>query len=66
MALFEGSVPLTVGAVVSAAAPVVNVQVKSAAAALPAKSAAPGVTVAVYAVFAARLAAGVKVAVVPT
>ena len=65
VAPLAGTVALTIGRVVSGVAPVVKVQPKLAASALPAKSLAPVVTVAVYAVRGARLAAGVKVAVTP-
>ncbi len=65
VAPLAGTVALTVGAVVSGVAPVVKLQLKSVASALPAKSRAPVVTVAVNAVRGARLPAGVKVAVTP-
>ena len=65
VAALAGRVELTVGAVVSEVAPVVKLQMKSVASALPARSLAPVVTVAVYAVSGARLPAGVKVAVTP-
>ena len=66
VAPFAGSVKVTVGAVVSAAAPVVKVHTKLLANALPARSLAPVVIVAVKRVLAARLADGEKVAVKPT
>src|SRR5207253_1814863 len=65
VAASAGTVALTVGRVVSGVAPVVKLQLKSVASALPARSLAPVVTVAVYAVRGARLPAGVKVAVTP-
>ena len=64
-----GLVELTVPIVVSALVPVVNVHGFGASppmvSVLPAKSLAPPVIVTVYAVLAARLIPGVKVAVVP-
>jgi hypothetical protein len=48
VAAFAGDVKDTVGGVVSGAAPVVNVQVKSAGRGLPAASVTPAATVAVY------------------
>src|SRR5438046_288096 len=60
-----GTVELTVGLVVSGVAPVVKLQPKLAASALPARSMAPVEIVAVYAVRGARAPAGVKVAVTP-
>ena len=65
VAPLAGTVAVTIGRVVSRVAPVVKVQTKLAASALPAKSLAPVVTVAVYAVRGARALAGVKVAVTP-
>src|SRR5438270_14086675 len=65
VAPLAGTVALTVGAVVSRVAPVVKLQMKSAAGALPARSLAPVVTRAVYVVREARALAGVKVAVTP-
>src|ERR1043166_2654567 len=68
VAALAGTVKLTMGAVVSAAAPVVKLQIKSlapAASALPARSLAPGLILPVYRVLGARLPAGVKVAVTP-
>jgi hypothetical protein len=65
-AVSAGSVELTVGAVVSIVAPVVKPHVLSAASALAAMSLKPVVAVAVYAVLAARLLVGAKVAVRPT
>ena len=66
---FAGFVDVIVGAVLSRAVPVVNVQGFGAelpvASALPAKSLAPAVMVAVNVALAARLLAGVKVAVEP-
>src|SRR5438309_1408082 len=64
-ATLAGTVALTVGGVVSGVAPVVKLQLKFAASALPARSLAPVVIVAVYAVRGARALAGVKVAVTP-
>jgi hypothetical protein len=66
VAEFAGTVELTVGGVVSGAAPVVKLQTKLLTIALPARSLAPVVIVAVKRVLAARLLVGVKVAVVPT
>jgi hypothetical protein len=60
VAPFTGTVEITVGG-----AAVVNVHTKLAASAAPAGSFAPVVTVAVNKVLLARIAAGVKVAVVP-
>ena len=60
VARFAGIVAVTLGMV-----PVVNVQTKFVANGLPAGSVAPVVIVPVYLVLASRLAAGVKVAVVP-
>jgi hypothetical protein len=60
-----GTVELTVGAVVSGMAPVVKVQVKGLARALPATSLAPVVIVAVQMVLAGRMLASVKVAKLP-
>ena len=60
VARFAGFVEVTVGMV-----PVVNVQTKLIASALPAGSFAPVVIVAVYFVLGSRLAAGVNVAVAP-
>src|SRR5213082_37879 len=65
VAALAGTVTLTVGAVVSGVAPVVKLQLKSAASALPARSLAPVLTVAVYVVSGVRLPAGVKIAVKP-
>jgi hypothetical protein len=65
VAALAGTVAPTVGAVVSRVAPVVKVQTKSVASALPARSLAPVVTVAVYVVSGARALDGVKVAVTP-
>ena len=53
---------VTVGAVVSGVTPVVKLHTKSLANALPARSLAPVVIVAVYVVLSTRLLAGVKVA----
>src|SRR3972149_4328603 len=58
-------VELTVGAVVSAVEPVVQLIEKSLASALPARSFAPVVIVTVYSLLAARLLNGVNVAVTP-
>src|SRR5437667_431689 len=65
VAPLAGTVKLTVGGVVSGVAPVVKLQLKFAASPLLAKSLAPVVIVAVYAVRGARALAGVKVAVTP-
>src|SRR6266699_822760 len=65
VAPLAGTVELTIGGVVSGVAPVVKLQLKSVASALPAKSLAPVVTAAVYMVSGARLPPGVKVAVTP-
>jgi hypothetical protein len=64
VAPFAGVVELTVGRVVSRVVPALKVQTKLLAKALPAKSLTPVVIVAVYRTPAARLLAGVKVAVV--
>jgi hypothetical protein len=58
VAALTGIVELTVGAVVSKASPVVKFHTKSSASALPAKSLAPMVIVAVYGVLVVRLLAG--------
>jgi hypothetical protein len=58
--LFGGVTEVTVGIV-----PVVNVQMKLIAGALPAGSFTPVVMVPLYLVLGSRLAAGVNVAVVP-
>src|SRR5437879_9483234 len=65
VAPLAGTVELTVGGVVSGVAAVVKLQPKSVTSALPARSLAPVVIVAVYAVRGARALAGVKVAVTP-
>src|SRR5947208_6594258 len=65
VAPLAGTVALTVGGVVSRVAPVVKLQLKPVVSALPARSLAPVVTVAVYVVSGARALAGVKVAVNP-
>src|ERR1044071_449857 len=59
-----GRKALTMGAVVSGVAPVVKLQTKSTLSALPARSVASVVIVAVYVVRGARRTAGVKEAVV--
>jgi hypothetical protein len=63
VAPFAGTVETTVGG--AAVAAVVNVHTKLAASGTPAGSFAPVVIVAVNTVLLARIAAGVKVAVVP-
>ena len=63
LAPFAGFVVATVGGVLSAVAPVVNVHTKLLASTLPARSLPPVVIVAVYTVLAARELDGVKVAV---
>jgi hypothetical protein len=63
VAPLTGIVAMTVGGAVLGAAPVVKLHTKLAASALPGTLFAPVVIVAVKSVFAARLAAGVKVAV---
>src|SRR5690349_3721946 len=65
MAPLAVTVVLTVGGVVSGLAPLVTVLPKSAASALPARSLAPVVIVAVNVARGARALAGVKVAVTP-
>ena len=65
VAPLTGVAGVTVGGVVSAAAPVVNVQVRALVIALPATSLTPVVTLAVYWVEFASALDGVKVAVVP-
>src|SRR6185503_9116695 len=65
VAALAGTVALTVGGIVSSVAPVVKLQLKSAAGALPARSLAPVVIRAVYVVRGARALAGMKVAVTP-
>src|SRR6185369_862614 len=65
VAAFAGTVKLTVGAVVSRVAPVVKLQTKLFASALPARSLLPVVTVAVEVVLGARALKGLKVAVTP-
>ena len=66
VAELAGTVELTVGAVISGAAPVVNDQTLALAKALLAKSVTPVEIVAVNSVFAARVLKGLNVAVVPT
>jgi hypothetical protein len=65
VAPLAGTVTLTVGVIVSGVAPVVKLQPKSVASALPARSLTPVVILAVYVVRGARELAGVKVAVTP-
>ncbi len=65
VALLTGVVALTVGRVVSGAAPVVKVQLKGASKALPARSLTPVVRVTVYIVEGASDADGVNIAVSP-
>src|SRR5439155_537880 len=60
VAPLAGTVALTVGGVVSGVAPVVKLQPKSVASALPARSLAPVVTVAVNVGSGARWPAGLK------
>ena len=64
-AALAGDVDDTVGGVVSGAAPVVKLQEKFAASALPAASFAAVEMVAVYCVLAARLTEGTSIAVLP-
>ena len=66
VAELAGTVELTVGAVISGAAPVVNDQTLALAKALWAKSVTPVEIVTVNSVFAARVLNGLNVAVVPT
>jgi len=63
VATLAGTVELTIGAVVSRVAPEVKLQLKPVVSALPARSLAPVVIVAVCAVSGARALPGVKVAV---
>jgi hypothetical protein len=69
VAIFAGTVEVIVGGARSAAVPVVKVHGFGAtpppARALPARSIAPAVILAVYKVLGARLLAGVKVAIAP-
>src|SRR5687767_5840026 len=65
VAASAGAVELTVGGVVSAGVPVVKVHTTSLGSALPARSRAPVVILAVYVVLGARFAEGAKVAVLP-
>src|SRR5437870_3575775 len=65
VAPLAGTVALTVGGVVSGVAPVVKLQLKSVASALPARSLDPVLTVVVNVVSGDRLPAGVKVAATP-
>jgi hypothetical protein len=69
VAAFAGTVTVTCGAPLSTSVPVVKVQGFGAkpppAKAMPARSFAPAVTVAVKRVLAAKLLAGVKVAIAP-
>src|SRR5947208_15388958 len=62
VAPLAGTVALTVGAVVSGVAPVVKLQLKSVASALPARSRDPIVIVAVWTALGARVLTGLKVA----
>ena len=64
-ALFTGLIAEMVGGVTSAVAAVVNDQLAFAASALPARSVAAVVIVAVYCVFAVSAAAGVTITVLP-
>jgi hypothetical protein len=64
-AVFAGEVEETNGAVISAAAPVVKLQLKLLSSALPDASFTALVIIAVYCVFARRLAEGTSVAVLP-
>jgi hypothetical protein len=66
VSLLEGLVALTTGGVVSAIAPVVKLQVCSAARARPAGVLALAVITPVKTVSPARLFAGVKIAVIPS
>src|ERR1700733_12685195 len=61
-----GAVELTVGGVVSGAAPVVKLHVFATASGLPARSVAAVLIVAVKVVLAAKALVGMNVAVVPT
>jgi hypothetical protein len=63
VAALAGLVEITVGAVVSAVAPVVKVQTKELAKEVPDRSLAPVVIVAVYIILAVRLAVGANVAI---
>ena len=65
VAALAGTVTLTTGGVVSGVTPVVKLQQKPVASAVPARFLAPVVTAAVYTVRGARVLAGVKVAVTP-
>ena len=65
LALAAGLVELTVGAVLSGAAPVVKFQLKGLTNVFPAVSATALVIVAVHIVLAGRSAAGIKVATLP-
>lgn len=65
VAAFAGAVAETVGGVESAEAPVVKLQAKSDASALPDESWATVLMVAVYCVFAARLEDGTNIATLP-
>src|SRR5437867_1667048 len=65
VAPLAGTVALTVGRVVSGVAPVVRLQLKSEASALPARSLAPMVAVAVWTALGASVLTGLKVAVTP-
>src|ERR1051326_2502834 len=65
VAPLAGTGALTVGRVVSGVAPVVKLQLKLVASALPARPLAPVVIAAVYVVRGASALAGVKVAVTP-
>src|SRR5439155_790655 len=65
VAPLAGTVAFTVGGVVSGVTPVVKLQQKPVASALPARFLAPVVTSAVYTVRGDRLLVGLKVAVTP-
>jgi hypothetical protein len=65
VAPLAGVVPLTVGAVTSGADPVVNVQTTSLRSALPARSVAAVVNVAVYCALGAQSTVGVNATVFP-
>src|SRR5439155_25131625 len=65
VAVMGGTVALTVGRVVLGVAPVVKLQLKPVGSALPARSLAPVVIVAVKVALGARVLTGLKVAVTP-
>jgi hypothetical protein len=65
VAPLAGVVEVTAGAVVSLLTPVVKLQIKACPIAMPARSEAAALTLAVYVVLGIKLRAGLKIAVRP-